>query len=92
MVLIYILLYFVFIVLTYVFVVKRLKLLSDRHAENTWIESLARWYRIIRRRMFLILAILFVIGSLVILTYIQNDLLYKTWLYDDKKTLDNNAF
>lgn len=88
----YIILYFVFIIWLYIFIVERLKILSERHRENTWIQSLSRWYRIVRRRLIFILIILFFLGSLVLLTFTSNDLLYKIWLRDDQTSLDNNGF
>ena len=92
MVLIYILLYFVFLVVVYVVIEKRLKILSSRHSKNTGIESLSRWHLIIRRKMILILSILFILISLVILTYFGNGILFKTWLYNNQETLDSNDF
>lgn len=95
MVLIYIFIYLIFLILLYVFIIKRLKILCARHSDNTWIPSLAKGYRIIRRRMVLILIILFFLGSLILLTFSQKDIIYKTWLYNDKqlendKIIDNS--
>jgi len=92
MFILYIILYFIFIVWLYIFIVKRLKILSERHRENTWIQSLSRWYRIVRRRLIFILIILFFLGSLVLVTFTSNDLLHKIWLRDDQTSLDNNGF
>lgn len=89
---IYIFIYLIFLVLLYVFIIERLKILSNRHTENTWIESLSRWYKIIRRRMIILLIILFFLGSLILLTFVKNDLLYKTWLYNDQTPLDHDVF
>jgi len=89
---IFIFIYFWFLVLLYFFIVERLKVLSSRHTENTWIESLSRWYKIIRRRLIVLLIILYILGSLILLTFSKNDILYKTWLYNDKAPLDNDVF
>ncbi len=92
MIFVYIFLYLVFLILLYMAIIKRLKILCNRHYENTWINSLSRWYRIVMRRMIVIIIILFFLGSLILLTFTKNDILYKTWLYNDKATLDNDGF
>ena len=89
---IYVFIYGIFLLLLYVFILKRLKILSLRHSENTGIESLSRWYKIIRRRLVILLIILYILGSLILLIFWKNDLLYKTWLYNDKKALGNDVF
>lgn len=92
MAIVYIFIYLIFLFLLYAFIIKRLKILSIRHTENTWIESLSRWYKIIRRRMVILLIILFFLGSIILLTFSKHDILYKTWLYNDKTSLDNDVF
>lgn len=88
----YMIIYLLFLILLYAFIVERLKILSQRHMENTWIESLSRWYRIVKRRMIFLLIVLYFLGSLILLTFSKDDLLYKTWLYNDQETLDNDVF
>lgn len=60
--------------------------------KNTKIESLGRWYTIIKNRIFFAFLILFLICSFLILTFFDNALFYKIWLYDNQETLDSNAF
>lgn len=92
MAIIFIFLYFITLVLSYVFIMKRLRTLSLRHGKNTWIESLSRGYRIIRRRLLILLPLLFVLVSLVVLIFFPYELLFEIWLYNDKETLDNSDF
>lgn len=92
MTILYIVIYALFLISLYIFIIKRLKILSQRHMQNTWIYSLSRWYRIIRRRLIVILLLLFFLSSLVLITFTENDLLPKIWLRDDQETLDNNDF
>lgn len=92
MVFIYIFLYFIALCIAYVLIINRLKTLSDRHMKNTWIESLSRWYRIIRRRMIILFPILFILITLVLITFFSDELLFKVWLYNDQETLDNTSF
>ena len=58
----YIIIYLISLILLYAFIIERLKILSQRHKENTWIESLSRWYRIVRRRMIFLLIVLYFLG------------------------------
>lgn len=44
---------------------------------NTQLESLWRWYEIIRRRLVVVFVFLFLISSFLILIFFQNDLFYK---------------
>ncbi len=92
MVIIYIVLYLIILIVCYIAIIKRLKNLSRRHMQNTWIKSLSRGYRIIRRRMIVIFIVLFFLSSLVLITFTENELLPQVWLRDDQETLDNNAF
>lgn len=92
MIFVYIFLYLVFLILLYMAIIKRLKILCNRHYENTWIKSLSRWYRIVMRRMIIIIIILFFLGSLILLTFTKNDILYKTWLYNDQAPLGDDVF
>ena len=89
---IYPILYFLFLLFLYLFIIKRLKQLSLGHEENTWIKSLRYWYRIVRIRMMILFIILFFLGSLVLLTMVDNELFYKVWLRNDQKTLDSAPF
>ncbi|MDD3794227.1 MAG: hypothetical protein PHI37_05410 [Candidatus Gracilibacteria bacterium] len=88
----YMIIYLLFLILLYAFIVERLKILSQRHMENTGIESLSRGYRIVKRRMIFLLIVLYFLGSLILLTFSKDDLLYKTGLYNDQETLDNDVF
>ena len=87
-----IIIYFFLLLSFYIFIIKRMKNISYRHMKNTQIESLGRWYTIIKKRIFFVFLILFIISSFLILTFFDNALFYKIWLYDNKETLDSNAF
>ena len=87
-----IIIYFFFLLWLYVFIMKRLKNISYRHMTNTWLESLWRWYEIIRRRLIVILILMFLASSFLILTFFHNDLLFKIWLHDNQETLDGAIF
>ena len=69
-----------------------MKAVSQRHRDNTWIETLWRWYTIIRKKIIIIFTILFFVSSFLIFSFFHNDLFYKIWLYDNKETLDTNTF
>ena len=58
----------------------------------TKLKSLWRWYWKLRGRMIIILLILYIVSSFLVLTFFENDLFYKIWLYDNKKTLDTFTF
>ncbi|NVP17622.1 hypothetical protein HUU51_02790 [Candidatus Gracilibacteria bacterium] len=88
----YIIIYLISLILLYAFIIERLKILSQRHKENTGIESLSRGYRIVRRRMIFLLIVLYFLGSLILLTFSKNDILYKTGLYNDQKALGDDVF
>lgn len=84
--------YFIALVSFYIFVIKRIKTISYRHMKNTWLESLWRWYEIIRRRMVVISIFMFLVSSFLILIFFENELLYKIWLYNNQETLDTSPF
>lgn len=84
--------YIFLVVLFNIFVIKRMKYLSNRHKQNTWIESLSKWYRKVKKRLIILSIILVFIISLLFLTFIKNELLWKKWLHIDEKTLGNNSF
>lgn len=69
-----------------------MKTLALRHKQNTWIESLSNGYKIVRRRAIVLLLILFILGSLVIITFTQNDLLQESLIHTSEKTSDNADF
>lgn len=85
-----ILIYLIFLVVMYIFIIKRMKMLSHTHMTNTGLESLWRWYEIIRRRLIVVLILMFLISSILILTFFENGLFQKIWLYDNKETLDSS--
>ena len=87
-----VIIYFILLLLTYIFILKRIKQLSLRQMENTGIETLKNWYKIVRLRMVILLIILFILGSLFILTITENEFFYKVWLRDYQETLDSTPF
>ena len=89
---VYIIIYWLVLLLLYNLVIGRLKVLSKQHFDNTWIPALAKWYKVARRRIIIALIVLFVLSSLVLLTFVNNELLYQGWLYNNQETLDNNGF
>ncbi len=84
--------YLVLLFLLYIFIINRTKHLSKRHFENTGVWFLKFGYKIIRRRLLVFFTILFVLISLLFLTFIENDLLQKRLIHNDKKTLDDSVF
>lgn len=88
----FIILYFIFLVWVYAFIIKRLKNLSYKHMNDTWLPSLWRWYKIVRRRLIIILILLFIVSVFLILTFFDYGLLYKIWLYDNQETLNSVTF
>jgi hypothetical protein len=89
---VYIILYWIFLGVVYRFVLNRIKLLSQWHFSDTWIEDLKFWYRIIKRRVIVLFIILFILSSLVLLTLGENGVFYPKGLYNNQKTLDINDF
>lgn len=70
-----IILYVLFLIGLYYFVMKRMKHLSYEHMNNTWLKSLGRWYEIIRRRLVVVLVLMFVVSVYLIFTFFENDIL-----------------
>jgi hypothetical protein len=89
---VYIILYWIFLGLVYRFVLRRIKLLSQWHFNDTWIEDLRFWYKIIKRRVTVLFIILFILSSLVLLTLNRDGIFYPQGLYNNQKTLDINGF
>ena len=92
MVYLLILLYFVFLVLLYGFILKRLRSLSYKHMNETWLKALWKGFEIIRRRLMIVFLILFFLSIFLILTFFDHGLFFKIWLYDNKETLNPYAF
>ncbi len=84
--------YLVILILLYIFILKRTKHLSKRHFENTKVKFLVYGYKIVRRRVIILFFILFILVSLLFLTFIKNDLLQERLIHIDKKTLDSSVF
>lgn len=84
--------YIIFIFILFSLILKRMKYLSKRQAENTGIESLSNWYRKVRIRMLIFALIMIILNSIIFLTFFQNELLWKKMIYSSEETLDNNAF
>lgn len=59
---------------------------------NTGLEPLWKWYYIIRRRLIVVLILMFIISSFLILTFFQDGVFQKVWLYDNKEALDTTTF
>ena len=89
---VYILIYFILLIWLYIFIIKRMKMLSHSHMVNTKLELLWRWYEIIKRRLIIIMILMFIISSFLILTFMNNGLFQKIWLHDNKETLDIPTF
>ena len=87
----YIAIYWILLIFFYFLIAWRLKTLSKWHVENTWVAALWKWYKIVRWRIILALIVLFFLWSLVILTFMDNGLLYKGWLHNNQEALDNNG-
>lgn len=79
------------VVLFYILVVKRMKYLSKRHVQNTWIDSLEKGYKIVQRRMNILITALLLIIILLFLVFIKNEILWERWLHIGEKALDNNV-
>ena len=90
MIYIFLIWYAVILILFYVLIIKRLKFLSNRQAKNTWIKEMERWFRKVEKRMIPLLIILYILCSLLFLTFIENDILHKKWFHLNEKTLDHN--
>lgn len=88
----YIILYFIFLFFVYFFIIQRMKTLALRHKQNTWIKSLSDGYKIVRRRAVVLLLILFILGSLVLITFTKNDLLQESLIHTSEKTSNNVDF
>lgn len=65
-----------YLVLFYIFISKRLNVLQHRHFEQTWIDDIKSWIRLLRRRIVPLFIILYVLGVLLIVTIFNNGLLY----------------
>jgi hypothetical protein len=92
MALVYILIYLIFLLIIYFFVLKRVKILSRWHFEDTGITYLKDWYKIIRTRMIVLFIILFVLCTLVFLTFADNGIFYQWGLYSNQETLGSDGF
>lgn len=74
MIYLFIVIYFFFLVWLYLFIISRLKRLSYKHMNDTWIDSLWRGYIIMRRILIIILIVMFFVSSFLILTFFGYDL------------------
>ncbi len=84
--------WYAFVVLIfYVVVVQRMKFLSQRHAENTKLESLGRGYKKVQRRLIVLLLILVTMIAFLFLIFANYEILWERWLYVDTPTLDRNV-
>jgi ABC-type Fe3+ transport system permease subunit len=85
-------LYWIVLIILYRLIAKRLKYLDELHAKNTWISELINWRKMTKTKIIVIFVVLFILSSLVFLTFIEDELLYQKWLYNNQETLDNNGF
>lgn len=88
----FVILYALFLFLLYFFIIKRLKNLSYKHMNDTWLPSLWRWYKIVKRRLIVILVIMFFVSSYLFFSFFDNGILYKIWLYNNQETLSDFTF
>lgn len=88
----FIIFYTIFIFVLFSLVLKRMKYLSKRQAQNTSIEGLSRGYKKVKRRLIFMIIILLWLNYLIFLTFVENDLLWKKWLHIGEKALDSDAF
>ncbi|MGP1582833.1 MAG: hypothetical protein ACTTH6_01210 [Candidatus Altimarinota bacterium] len=65
--------------------------MSQRHAENTKLESLGRGYKKVQRRLVVLLLILVTMITFLFLIFSNYEILGKRWLYVDTPTLDRNV-
>ncbi len=68
MIFIFFVVYFLFLILLYIFIIQRLKNLSYKHMNDTGLASLWRGYIIIKRRLIVILILMFILSSFLVLT------------------------
>jgi hypothetical protein len=92
MALVYIVLYLIFLIVVYFFVLKRIKVLSKWHFEDIGIVYLKDGYKIIRTRMIILFTILFILCSLLILTFTGNVIYSQWWVYNNQETLVSDGF
>jgi len=58
---------------------------------DTGLPSLWKWYKIVKRRLIIILILMFVVSNFLVLTFLDYDLFFKIWLYDNQETLNNTS-
>ncbi len=59
---------------------------------DTKLTSLWKGYKIIKRRLIVILIVLFIVISFLIITFFDYGLFFKVWLYDNQEALNNSIF
>ena len=65
-----IILYFFLLITLYIFIIKRLKYLNDRHINYTKIEGLHKIYISLKKRILILFCILFVVSTFIILKFL----------------------
>lgn len=61
--------YMLFLILSYIFMIKRLKYLNDKHIEYTKVICLADLYKELKNRILILLFTLYIIWTFIILTF-----------------------
>ncbi len=67
---IFIIWFIFFLLLLYIFIIKRLKYLTDKHIEYTKVEWLMTSYNSLKRIIFLLMIMQFVLSILIILPFL----------------------
>lgn len=62
--------YFIFLVFCYIFILKRLKYLTEKHIEYTKVEPIVDSYIFLKRLIFVLLILLYVFNVFIILTFL----------------------
>lgn len=65
-----IILYFFLLITLYIFIIKRLKYLNDRHIYYTKVEGLHKIYISLKKRILILFCILFVVSTFIILKFL----------------------
>lgn len=62
--------YFVFLFACYIFIIKRLKYLTQKHIEYTKVDGLMVLYKKLIKLIFILFIILFLVSTFIILTFL----------------------